>query len=534
MRKKRSDHDLRLSHAAMVGIILTVGISLPSVFAQEQVTIPLGAANQNTPFALSPAVLNIKAGDTVVWQNDDKSSHTVTTGTYSLGFDGRVDSGVISSGNSFSYKFDKSGVYNYFCLFHPWMTGIVNVGDGTPLEPIITISASTDKQSYTVGDTITVSGQVSKFIPNDEVTVWVTDEQGNGIAKQRIETKSSNSFSMTISTTDKLWIPGQYTVYAQYGPGSNVAYANIIMTSQANSANNISEQQSTNVSESSQIQNSVTTHIAADSNNAVVVQSSHNLYEPGDQVTIQGAVWNGIIMQIGPAYLVTVSSENNNQASVSTMIKTQIIDSNGNVVGTKESPLDGNDDYQASFSLPDNSPLGEYTVMSTIEIKTGLIGALDTSTSARLASSCQFLVSSPTDFAIKTSDGYSDVKIASNSTISGFGFEPDKKAISFTVEGQTGTKGVTEITIPKQVLGGQLSVSIDGAVQSSADKMLVTSDTSDSTTIELNYHHSTHTVQIVGTESAAITSIPEFGPLAGLIITTSVIGSVMISRKYFK
>jgi hypothetical protein len=258
------------------------------------------------------------------------------------------------------------------------------------------------------------------------------------------------------------------------------------------------------------------------------------MYEPGDQVTVQGAIWNGIIMQIGPAYLVTISSQSNNQPSISTLIKTQITDSNGNMVGTKESPLDSNDSYETSFSLPENSPPGKYAITSTIETKTGLLGSLDTSTEAKLASTAQFLVAVPIDFAVKTSDGYSNVKIASNSTISGFGFEPDKKAISFVVDGQTGTKGVTEITIPKQVLSGQLSVFVDGTIQSSADKMLVTSDTNDSTTIELNYHHSTHAVQIVGTKSAVITAIPEFGPLAGLIITTSVIGSVMISRKYFK
>ena len=29
---------------------------------------------------------------------------------------------------TFSYTFDKEGTFNYFCMVHPWMQGIVTVG----------------------------------------------------------------------------------------------------------------------------------------------------------------------------------------------------------------------------------------------------------------------------------------------------------------------------------------------------------------------------------------------------------------------
>lgn len=520
-------------HGAIIGIIvLVLGIGLTPVFANEQVVIPLGASNPKTPFSLSPSVLNIKTGETVVWQNNDVSSHTITTGNPSLGADGRIESSVIQSGNTFSYTFDKSGVYQYFCLFHPWMTGVVNVGNGVSFEPSIMVSVSTDKQFYNSGDKILVSGQISKFIKDQPITVWITDSQGNGIALDRMEAENGNSFSANFTVGDNLWIPGNtYRVYAQYGPGSNIAYANVTFEPQSTgSTRQSANQQESNTSVQDNSQNNIPSYdrVAADSNNPLVAQTDHHLYEPRDQISVKGDVWGGILMQIGPAYLVTISTQDNNGPSVSTIIKTQLIDSNQNIVATKESALDSNNNYQSSFVLPDNSPGGKYTVVSSIEVKAGLLGALDGSIGSKLTTKTQILVEPPQDYSVKILVGYPSVKIASNSTVSGFDFEPDKKTIVFTVAGETGTKGVTEITIPKSILSGQMTVLIDGSIQSSGN-MLVTSDTNDSTTLELNYHHSTHTIQIVGAQSSVISSVPEF-PIAGPILAISIIMSVVFLR----
>jgi plastocyanin len=214
----------------ILGLILAIGFSVfihPS-FADTQVIIPLGASKTNTPFSLSPSVLDVKTNETVTWQNNDVSIHTVTTGTTSLGFDGRVDSGVIAAGKSFSYKFDKAGVYGYYCLFHPWMTGVINVGNSSKIQPVDTISFSTDKPSYHNGDSILISGKVSNFIPNEQVTVWITNLQGVAVAIAHVETESGKDFSTSIPSGGGLWISGNtYKVYAQYGSRSSVATADI-------------------------------------------------------------------------------------------------------------------------------------------------------------------------------------------------------------------------------------------------------------------------------------------------------------------
>jgi len=61
------------------------------------------------------------------WHNIDTAAHTVTSGTPAEGLDDVFDSSLVAAGGMFSYKFEEAGTYDYFCMVHPWMTGIVTV-----------------------------------------------------------------------------------------------------------------------------------------------------------------------------------------------------------------------------------------------------------------------------------------------------------------------------------------------------------------------------------------------------------------------
>ena len=75
-----------------------------------------------------PSPLTIKSGETVRWNNDDFETHTVTSGSEKDGNIGMVfDSGEMKRGDTFTHKFDKVGSYDYFCIIHPIMTGVVIV-----------------------------------------------------------------------------------------------------------------------------------------------------------------------------------------------------------------------------------------------------------------------------------------------------------------------------------------------------------------------------------------------------------------------
>ena len=99
--------------------------SIPAI-----VSIPPGVAVpgcEDTNECYSPYEITITAGTTVAWGNDDSAAHTVTSGTPTDGPDGIFDSSLFMAGSTFEFTFDDAGTYDYFCMVHPWMTGIINV-----------------------------------------------------------------------------------------------------------------------------------------------------------------------------------------------------------------------------------------------------------------------------------------------------------------------------------------------------------------------------------------------------------------------
>ena len=78
-------------------------------------------------FKFVPSALTIAAGDTVKWVAES-SGHTTTSGTSGVK-DGKWDSGIVATGNTFSFVFTAAGTYPYFCIPH-WssgMTGTITV-----------------------------------------------------------------------------------------------------------------------------------------------------------------------------------------------------------------------------------------------------------------------------------------------------------------------------------------------------------------------------------------------------------------------
>ena len=74
-------------------------------------------------FSFNPGTITIKAGDTVVWMQQDGVPHTATATSGPEMF----DSGRLSKGQSFSQTFDTPGTYEYQCNIHPSMRGTVIV-----------------------------------------------------------------------------------------------------------------------------------------------------------------------------------------------------------------------------------------------------------------------------------------------------------------------------------------------------------------------------------------------------------------------
>ena len=92
-----------------------------------KVIIPEGAAiPADGQIYYDPENLDITVGTTVVWDNADTTVHTVTSGK-APETDGIFDSEMMMAGDIFEYTFTDAGTFDYFCTFHPWMVGTVNV-----------------------------------------------------------------------------------------------------------------------------------------------------------------------------------------------------------------------------------------------------------------------------------------------------------------------------------------------------------------------------------------------------------------------
>ena len=110
-------------------MVATLVIEEPKEAVKVEVAIPEGAAlPEEGQIYFDPEVTDVEVGTTVVWENLDNTVHTVTSGNADAGADGMFDSEMMAAGASFEYTFNEDGSYDYYCTFHPWMKGTVNVG----------------------------------------------------------------------------------------------------------------------------------------------------------------------------------------------------------------------------------------------------------------------------------------------------------------------------------------------------------------------------------------------------------------------
>lgn len=292
--------------------------------------------------------------------------------------------------------------------------------------------------------------------------------------------------------------------------GQSDSNTNASVTTKSQDESHENSHASSNESESHGHYKNTYEKISANSDDEFTVQSQKHLYKPGDNVTIQGSLWSDLMTSLG------------NVNTISIHVK----DNDGNVVYDGKEQMDASGDYAIQFQLPSDAKKGAYTVDVNADVSADVLGSLALKTKAALDSSTKFVVVAPNSMSVKAEGHDFDVQVASNSTsVSNLNFDEQNKKLSFTVQGDTGTKGVTEITIPKSLLSGDLTVMIDGQAMAQSD-VVETASTDTETTLELNYHHSTHQIDIVGTNA-----VPEFGTVASLVLVASVLPVVVLSSR---
>jgi plastocyanin len=120
-----------------VSIVLTILLVPPSymlsvhaqlVYMDEvvEVEISQGSSTINNSEFYAPPEVQVAAGNSIKWTNNDSVIHTVTQGKPSEGANSTgFNSGPIQPRGTFVHFFDESGTVDYFCTIHPHMIGKV-------------------------------------------------------------------------------------------------------------------------------------------------------------------------------------------------------------------------------------------------------------------------------------------------------------------------------------------------------------------------------------------------------------------------
>jgi len=99
---------------------------VPQVMDAE-IFIPNGNFDVTGAGFYSPLNLQIPVGTAVTWINDDSVPHNIQSMDDSGDVIQLFNSPPLNTGDKFEFTFEESGVYNYFCSFHPWRVGVVTV-----------------------------------------------------------------------------------------------------------------------------------------------------------------------------------------------------------------------------------------------------------------------------------------------------------------------------------------------------------------------------------------------------------------------
>jgi plastocyanin len=105
--------------AVVVLALVSVAHDPRSLAAAQEQAKPSAVSIDN--FSFTPMELTISAGTPVTWTNKDDLPHTIVS------VDHGFKSQALDTGEKFSFTFQDSGTFEYFCSIHPKMVAKIIV-----------------------------------------------------------------------------------------------------------------------------------------------------------------------------------------------------------------------------------------------------------------------------------------------------------------------------------------------------------------------------------------------------------------------
>jgi predicted secreted protein with PEFG-CTERM motif len=116
--------------AIVAGLVATT----PAAFADHSEVTVIPASGSGAPGCEEtaegcyiPKEATVDVGGKVIFSNTDTAAHTFTSGTADVGPSGEFDSGLVMAASSYEWTPTTVGEVPYFCMVHPWMTGLIVV-----------------------------------------------------------------------------------------------------------------------------------------------------------------------------------------------------------------------------------------------------------------------------------------------------------------------------------------------------------------------------------------------------------------------
>jgi plastocyanin len=114
---------ISLTAVAIASLLLLAGCAgTPSTPPAATGAAPAGSSAVSVSLkgmAIVPSDINVAAGGTVTFTNEDSVDHDIAGDSW--------DSGLMAPGATFSQVFATAGTFQIKCTIHPSMTGTVNV-----------------------------------------------------------------------------------------------------------------------------------------------------------------------------------------------------------------------------------------------------------------------------------------------------------------------------------------------------------------------------------------------------------------------
>jgi len=109
------------------GVIVLDTTDIVSEMMESQVIIPNGNFDVSGSGFYLPLNLEISTNTKVTWVNDDSVPHNIQSQDEFGNVIDLFNGPPLNTGDRFEFTFEESGVYNYYCSFHPWRVGLVTV-----------------------------------------------------------------------------------------------------------------------------------------------------------------------------------------------------------------------------------------------------------------------------------------------------------------------------------------------------------------------------------------------------------------------